>query len=84
MTEKGSIQDGGNVVIYKVESKKSLFRQAAEKVDFGAHFTPFWEGFWMTFRSLFGHLGTKAQKSGFLGHCKNDGFLRETKASNHN
>ena len=31
----------------------------------------------MPFRSLFGHLGTKAQKSGFLGHCKNDGFLRE-------
>ena len=45
ITGKGSIQDGGNVVIYKVESKKSLFRQAAKMVDFGVHFTPFWKGF---------------------------------------
>ena len=45
ITGKGSTQDGGNVVIYNVESKKSLFRQAPEKVDFGAHLTPFWKGF---------------------------------------
>ena len=43
ITGKGSTQDGDNVVIYKVESNKSLFRQAAEKVDFGAHLTPFWK-----------------------------------------
>ena len=34
----------------------------------------------MTFRSLFGHLGTKAQKSGFLEHCKNDGFFSNNKS----
>ena len=45
ISEKGSTQDGGNVVIYEVESKKSLFWQAAEKVDFGAHLIPFWKGF---------------------------------------
>ena len=49
ITGKGSTQDGGNVVIPEVESTKSLFRQASEKVDFGAHFTPFWEGFWRGF-----------------------------------
>ena len=45
ITGKGSIQDGGNVVIYKVESKKSLFRQAADQVAFGIHFIPFWKDF---------------------------------------
>ena len=39
------MQDGGNVVIYKVESKKTFFRQAAEKVAFGFHLAPFWKGF---------------------------------------
>ena len=38
ITGQGSTQDGGNVVIYKVESKKSLFRQTAEKAGFGLHF----------------------------------------------
>ena len=37
--EKGSTQDGGNVVIPYVESQKLLFGQVAEKIDFGAHFT---------------------------------------------
>ena len=34
ITGKGSMQDGGNVVIYNVESPKSFFRQTAEKVGF--------------------------------------------------
>ena len=41
ITGKGSTQDGGIVVIYKVESKKSLFRPTAEKGGFGTHLLPF-------------------------------------------
>ena len=60
ITGKGSTQDGGDVVIYKVESKNSLFRQTAEKVDFRAHFDSILEGFWVTFGPLWGTWRTLA------------------------
>ena len=66
ITGKGSMQDGGNVVIYKVESKKSLFRQTAEKVGFGSHLIPFWKSlghFWAT-------LGKKGARGRFCSGLK--------------
>ena len=61
--EKGSTQNGGNVVIYKAESKKSLFRQTAEKAGFGLHFGRVLGHFWS-------RLGSKWRPGVFFGRSK--------------
>ena len=65
------------MVIHNVESKKSFFRQAAEKVDFGAHLTPFWKGF----GRLLGNFGAKGRTLAFL---KRVDIFSENRALNHN